>query len=88
MKAKRCNLCGGEPEFVYYAIPEKDDPSSREWHEDRRSPMILIKQIRCKKCGAVCPAFDLGCDDAVKNWNEQKLLQLIGTESCEAGTTE
>lgn len=85
MKAVRCSHCGGEPEFVYYAIPENDNPPGWECGEDGSYPMILIKQIRCKKCGAVCHRYDLVCDDAVAHWNEQKLLQLIGTEPCEIG---
>jgi hypothetical protein len=83
LKAVRCSLCGGEPEFVYYAIPERDNPLGWEWEENGPSPMILIKQIRCKKCGAVCPSYDFICNDAIRNWNEQKLIQLIGTEACE-----
>lgn len=85
MKAQRCSLCGGEPEFVYYAIPASENPRLWMWDEDGYRPMILLKQIRCKKCGAVCAGYDLVCDDAVKHWNEQHLIQLIGTEPCEIG---
>ena len=88
LKAVRCSLCGGEPEFTYFAIPQKDNPYVWDWDEDGFNPVILLKQIRCKKCGAVCPVYDLICDDAVKHWNEQKLLQLIGTEPCKTGVEE
>ena len=87
MKAVRCSLCGGEPEFIYYSIPQRDNPLGWKWDEDGHVPMLLLKQIRCKKCGAVCPSYDLTCDDAVSHWNEQKLLQLIGTERCEIGVS-
>lgn len=88
MKAKLCNLCGGEPEFVYYAIPQKDDPYGWDFDDYEVRPMILFKQIRCKKCGAVSPNYSLVCDDAISAWNEQKLLQLIGTEPCEVEKPE
>lgn len=88
MKAKRCKLCGGEPEFVYYAIPEKDNPLGWECDEYGPHPVILIKQIRCKNCGAVRPTYDLSCDDAVAHWNEQKILQMIGKSSYEFETEE
>ena len=83
MKAVRCSLCGGEPEFVYYAIPVNDNPLGWEWDDEGIFPIIKIKQIRCKKCGTVCPAYDMICDDAVRHWNEQKLLELIGTGYCD-----
>ena len=83
LKAVRCSLCGGDPELVYYAIPERNNPFGWECEEDGPYPMFLIKQIRCKKCGAVCPSYDLICDDAIRHWNEQNLFQLIGVEACE-----
>ena len=52
MKAKRCKLCGGEPKYVHYAIPEQDYPDG--WYESEygREPMMLFKRLECSKCGA------------------------------------
>lgn len=83
VKVKRCNLCGGDPEFVYYSVPQKDDPYAWDYDEFEVRPMVLFKQIRCKKCGSVTCKYSIACDDAVNAWNEQNLFQLVGHEPCE-----
>lgn len=42
MKAKRCPLCKGVPKFVYYAIPESQNPSG--WYEFGHKVEALCKQ--------------------------------------------
>ena len=80
VKVKRCKLCGGEPKFVYYCIPECDHPDA--WYEgdDRKEPYILLKRLECSNCGATVPRLMMMIDDAVDYWNEQNILERYGEE--------
>lgn len=80
MKAKRCKLCGGEPKYVHYAIPEHDYPDG--WYESEygKEPMVLLKRLECSKCGATVAQLVMTLDEAVEYWNEQKLLVRWGEE--------
>ena len=80
MKAKRCKLCGGEPKYVHYAIPEQDHPDGWDWSEYGREPMILFKRLDCSKCGATVAQLVMTVDDAVNYWNEQNILVRYGEE--------
>ncbi len=77
--AKRCPICGGEPQYVHYCIPgAMDDPDEK---------YILLKRLECKECGASVTGLVMTCDEAVDWWNEEKdghriVLQRIGTEPC------
>lgn len=88
---KRCSLCQGEPQFVYYAIPMKDNPDGWDFEEDgSMEPMILLKRLECVDCKATTPYLYLTIDDAMKVWNEEQkgcnnhrmILEYRGTESC------
>ena len=76
MKAKRCKLCGGEPKYIYYAIPEQDYPDG--W--DGMEPNVLFKRLECSKCGATTPKLVMSLDEAESLWNSQKILQRYGEE--------
>ena len=80
MKAKRCKLCGGEPKYVYYAIPQQDCPEGWYESEDGLEPYMLLKRLECSKCGATVVQLSMACDDAVTQWNEQKILVRYGEE--------
>ena len=81
MKAKKCPICGGNPQFVYYSIPgATNDPDGL---------YILLKRLECSKCGASVAELVMTCDDAVKYWNDvnQKtgnryVLERTGSEMC------
>lgn len=81
MKAKRCHLCGGEPRYIHYAIPQQDLPSA--WYESCDfgwEPYVLYKRLECSQCGATVPQLAMTCDEAVAYWNEQKILMRYGEE--------
>ena len=48
MKAKCCTICGGDPIFVEYAVPQYKEPDLWEETEEGLEPIILLKQIECK----------------------------------------
>ena len=87
-KAKRCPMCqSNELKWVYYAIPEKVAPEMWEDMVDvGYSPMLMLKRIECKKCGATLPNVALTLDDALDFWNSlnergnRYILQRIGEE--------
>lgn len=81
MTAKRCPLCGGEPKYVYYAIPEADFPDGWEFGEYGLEPLILYKKLECKDCGATPTQLSILCDQAIETWNEGHVLQYIGNEN-------
>lgn len=81
MKAKRCKLCGGEPKYIYYAIPKQDYPDG--WYESEygtAEPYMLFKRLECSKCGATTREIAMTLDGAVTLWNSQKILQKYGEE--------
>lgn len=77
--AKRCPICGGEPQYVHYCTPGAiDEPDGR---------YVLLKRLECKKCGASVAGLSMTCDDAVNWWNEEQdghrlVLQRVETEPC------
>ena len=81
MKAKKCPICGGNPQFVYYSIPgSTNDPDGL---------YILLKRLECSKCRASVPQLVMTCDEAVSYWNdtnpktgERYVLENNGTEIC------
>ena len=87
-KAKRCPVCqSNELKWVHYAIPEKVAPEMWEDMVDvGYSPMLLLKRIECKKCGATLPNVALTLDNALDFWNSYNeqgnryVLQRIGEE--------
>jgi hypothetical protein len=80
MKAKRCPLCGGQPQFKYYAVPACKCPDGWEYTEDGYEPMILAKRLECVGCHATVPFLVLSCEDAVQAWNDEQMVQFIGQE--------
>ena len=80
MKAKRCPLCNGVPQFVYYAIPGST--------KDPDGLYILLKRLECSECGATVANLVLTCDDAVKYWNDtnecgnRPVLERVGVGPC------
>lgn len=81
MTAKRCPLCGGAPKYVYYAIPEADDPNGWDFGEYGLEPLILFKRLECRDCGAMVARLTITCEQAVADWNTGKVLQYIGNEN-------
>ena len=81
MKAKKCPICGGNPQFVYYSIPgSTNDPDGL---------YILLKRLECSKCGASVAQLVMTCDEAVSYWNntnpdtgERYVLENNGTGIC------
>ena len=81
MKAKKCPICGGNPQFVYYSIPgSTNDPDGL---------YILLKRLECSKCMASVAQLVMTCDEAVSYWNdtnpktgERYVLEKNGTEIC------
>ena len=62
MKAKKCPICGGNPQFVFYSIPgSTNDPDGL---------YILFKRLECSKCGASVAQLVMTCDEAVSYWND------------------
>lgn len=89
MKAKKCPICdSAELQYIYYAPSSKDEPSLWEDMDDcGYSPMVLLKRIECKKCGASVPELTMTIDGALSYWNDindqtnhRYVLQRIGTE--------
>lgn len=80
MKAKRCPVCNGVPQFVYYAIQGST--------KDPDGLYILLKRLECSKCGATVANLVMVCDDAVEYWNstnkegKRVVLERVGTEPC------
>lgn len=81
MKAKKCPICGGNPQFVYYSIPGSTN--------DQDGMYILLKRLECSKCGASVAQLVMTCDDAVAYWNDinpetgrRYVLEKNGTEMC------
>lgn len=79
---KRCKLCGGEPKWVHYAIPEEDYPDG--WKcmddEDEPQPMALFKRLECKNCRATTAQLFMTLDDAKRVWNEGRIVQYYMDE--------
>ena len=81
MKAKRCPICDGEPQYVHYAIPGST--------KDPDGIYILFKRLECSKCGASVAELVMTCDDAVGYWNDinpntnnRYVLEKVGIEPC------
>lgn len=81
MLAKRCPICGGKPQFVYYCIPGATDDSD--------GLFVLMKRLECKDCGATVPQLMISSYNAIKYWNKidpntgkRCVLQRYGTEDC------
>lgn len=74
---KRCKLCGGEPKWVHYAIPEQDYPEGWDFFDDddEPSPMVLFKRLECKDCKATTAQLFMMLDDAEQMWNEGLIVQ-------------
>lgn len=87
MRAKRCPICKGAPQFVYYAIPGTT--------ADPDGCYVLLKRLECKRCGASVAQLVMTCDDAVRYWNdlnestgERYVLERVGTEDCKEAEEE
>ena len=81
MKAKKCPVCGGNPQFVYYSISG--------YANDPDGLYVLFKRLECSKCGATVAQLVMTCDDAVAYWNDispetgrRYVLEKSGTEMC------
>ena len=81
MKAKKCPVCGGNPQFVYYSIPGSTNAPDGLY--------VLFKRLECSKCGATVAQLVMTCDDAVAYWNDinpetgrRYVLEKNGTEMC------
>lgn len=80
MKAKRCPVCGGTPQYVHYAIPGST--------KDPDGIFILLKRLECSQCGATVAHLVMTCDDAVRYWNDineqgnRPVLERISVEPC------
>ena len=80
MKAKRCPVCGGAPQYVYYAIPGST--------KDPEELFVLFKRLECSQCKATVAQLVMTCDDAVSYWNsvneqgDRPVLELVGAEPC------
>lgn len=82
MKAKRCPICDGKPQFVHYAIPGST--------KDPDGIFVLLKRLECTKCGASVANLVMTCDAAVDYWNSinpttnnRYVLEKVGAEPCE-----
>ena len=85
---RNCPLCGGEPKWVYHAVPMSVHPDGWEMEEDgEMHPMILWKHIECKACNAL-GGYGITVDQAMESWNKKMPLQYIGEESCGARMDE
>lgn len=80
MKAKRCPVCGGSPQYVHYAIPgSTKNPDGK---------FILFKRLECSQCGATVAQLVMTWDDAVRYWNDaneygnRPVLERVGVEPC------
>lgn len=80
MKAKRCPVCGGAPQYVHYAIPGST--------KDPDGLYILLKRLECSECGATVAHLVMTCGDAVEYWNSKNkegkrvVLERVGAEPC------
>lgn len=80
MKAKRCPVCGGAPQYVHYAIPGST--------KDPDGIFILFKRLECSQCGATVAHLVMTCGDAVEYWNSKNkegkrvVLERVGAEPC------
>lgn len=83
MNAKRCPICGGEPQYVYYAVPKCKCPDLWEYLEDGSKPFALWKRVECKDCKTTTCGLFLTCDDAVNAWNNEHIYEFIDAESAE-----
>ena len=74
---KRCKLCGGEPKWVHYAIPEQGYPEGWDFFDDddEPRPMVLFKRLECKDCKATTAQLFMMLDDAEQMWNEGHIVQ-------------
>ena len=74
---KRCKLCGGEPKWVHYAIPQQDNTEGWKYigENGELEPMVLFKRLECKECKATtfCPGMTLG--EVEELWNNGKVIQ-------------
>ena len=81
---KRCKFCGGEPRWLYYAIPKEINPDLWEPAENGEfEPTILLKRIECKNCKAttILASFPIDCDHLEIDWNSGTILQYWSEES-------
>lgn len=81
MKVKRCPVCGGVPQYVYYSIPNAT--------KDPDSIYVLLKRLECSECGATVAMLVMTCDDAESYWNDinpntgkRYVLEKVGSEPC------
>ena len=80
MKARRCPVCGGAPQYVHYAIPGST--------KDPDGIFILFKRLECSQCGATVAHLVMTCDDSVRYWNDtneygnRPALERVGVEPC------
>lgn len=73
MELKPCPVCGSTNlKYVHYAIPQKYAPDLWEYDEDGNRPLIWLKRIECKECGATVPSLVMSLDHAVEYWNAIK----------------
>ena len=92
---KRCPVCGiGIPKFVLYAPPSSQSPELWEETEFGHEPLISLKRLECKNCGATVPGLVMSVYDAIGYWNDidedsgnRYVLQRVGEDEIE-GTYE
>ena len=92
---KFCPVCKyGIPKLVYYAPPAAQNPELWEESEFGYEPLIWLKRLECKNCGATVPGLVMTVDDAIGYWNDidedsgnRYILQRCGEEEIE-GTYE
>lgn len=88
MRAERCPICGGVPQYVHYAIPIEVAPDEWDFNEyEEIEPTFLLKRIECSECGATVTPLVLTCDGAVECWNKKLdghriVLLRYRTEPC------
>lgn len=81
MTAKRCPLCGGEPQFMEYAVPECQYPDGWDFGVFGLEPIVMFKRIECKDCKCTTPQLYMLVDEAVRGWNEGHVLEFIVNEN-------
>ena len=80
MKAKRCPVCGGAPQYVYYASPGST--------KDPDGIFILFKRLECSQCGATVAGGGGGGGGGVRYWNDtnehgnRPVLERVSVEPC------
>lgn len=78
---RKCPLCGGNPKWIYHAVPRSENPEAwEETDEGQFEPILLVKHIECTSCHAIS-GFSIQCDEVKEMWNERMPLQYIGEES-------